>query len=172
MVLQPCNISRPEDSVQPIKRVRGSLKAPGRRIDLISKKSEAVPCGSSRPLTPLEDEGTDDGFPQHAASGGQNRRLLEPPGTDSKAQAMDRGRYQLIRKIFLKARGLADAVREAYLAEVCAEDAQLRREVEDLLAGQNADGDFLAHTAFGRLLASADDKKAPNPFDASEPPGE
>jgi hypothetical protein len=84
---------------------------------------------------------------------------------------MDRERYQLIRRTFLKARELTGAAREAYLEQVGAEDALLRREIEEHLTGQNVAGDFLVPTTRRRSSSTLFDSPAGGPLDQPHQPG-
>jgi serine/threonine protein kinase len=56
---------------------------------------------------------------------------------------MDAGRWQQIDRIFEEALGRAPEERAAFLAEVCGADAEMRREVESLLAAHGLSGDFI-----------------------------
>lgn len=52
-------------------------------------------------------------------------------------------RWQRIEHLFLAARGLDAGERSALLDRECADDVELRREVETLLAAAEAEPDFL-----------------------------
>ena len=70
----------------------------------------------------------------------------------------DQGRWRRVDKILEKALELPAGERDTFLAPTCAGDADLRRDVDSLLAHDRAD-DFLAAPAAGeaaRLLAGAD----------------
>src|ERR1044071_2871562 len=56
---------------------------------------------------------------------------------------MDTGRWQQIDRLLDEALGLAPDERAGFLAEACGADAELRREVESLLAGHGRPGDFI-----------------------------
>ena len=56
---------------------------------------------------------------------------------------MDTGRWQQIDRLFDEALGRAPEERADFLAEACGDDAELRREVETLLAAQGLSGDFI-----------------------------
>ena len=59
--------------------------------------------------------------------------------------------YQTIKRVYLEARALAGAEREALLARECGADRTLRTEVEELLAQEETLGDFLAKPARAEL---------------------
>ena len=60
---------------------------------------------------------------------------------------MDRERWQQVDRVFKSALERAPGSRDAYLAEACAGDSELRREVESLLANDEAAG-FMQTPAF------------------------
>ena len=69
---------------------------------------------------------------------------------------MDRDRWQRLEALFEAARGRPGADRNAFLAQACGEDEELRRDVETLLAREDAAGRFLEVPAIevaGRELA-------------------
>ena len=47
---------------------------------------------------------------------------------------MDAARYQQLKELFAEARELEPSARAAFLDERCGDDAEMRREVEELLA--------------------------------------
>lgn len=59
--------------------------------------------------------------------------------------------YQTIKRVYLEARALSGAEREALLARECGADRALRAEVEELLAQEETLGDFLAKPARAEL---------------------
>src|SRR5215204_6878879 len=68
--------------------------------------------------------------------GTRQRPQTSPPG---KAQAMTPERLQQIRQIYERAMEMAPARRDAYLADACSGDAELRREVDALVqTGEHA----------------------------------
>ena len=71
-------------------------------------------------------------------------------------------RYAAIKEIFLRARAKPAALREAFLEEACAGDADLRRDVEGLL-----EEDFAASQSVTGLLPGGEP-----PTDSSEQTGE
>ena len=77
-------------------------------------------------------------------------------------------RYQQIRRVFMEARELDQAAREAYLVESCGDDAELRAEVEKLLADEATATKFLEHPAIGEPSLRTDD--APGEMSGAEVP--
>ena len=66
---------------------------------------------------------------------------------------MDSNRYSQVRDLLLKVLELDPAQRDAFLADACGEDAELRHEVEDLLSHESTEAGFL-HT--GAVLPTPD----------------
>jgi hypothetical protein len=56
-------------------------------------------------------------------------------------------RFAQIGQLYSEVTGLAPEARAAYLAQVCADDEQLRHEVESLLAEEELVGDFMVAPA-------------------------
>jgi serine/threonine protein kinase len=59
--------------------------------------------------------------------------------------------YQTIKRVYLEARALSGAEREALLARECGVDRTLRAEVEELLAQEDTLGDFMARPVSAEL---------------------
>jgi hypothetical protein len=57
---------------------------------------------------------------------------------------------------------MPEAERAEILAQICADDETLRREVESLLAACNQAGSFLAHPVFARALLSGAERASLN----------
>lgn len=77
---------------------------------------------------------------------------------------MNPERWRRIEDLFLAARELDADAREALLARECAGDAELRHEVESMLAAADAEPDFLEDAPIARLKPPAG--SAPTPGDA------
>ena len=81
---------------------------------------------------------------------------------------MTPGNWQKVEQIFEKAVELPEAEREKFLAEMCDGDDELRREVENLLAADAADADFIESPLLGSntlanfLPENVEDSVAPN----------
>jgi len=73
---------------------------------------------------------------------------------------MNAERYQRIKQIFNQSTNLAFAEREAFLKRTCAEDSEMRREVEKMLAFADSPDDTLEKNAF-EILASGKHSKTP-----------
>jgi hypothetical protein len=67
---------------------------------------------------------------------------------------MNPERWQRIESLFHAARALDPDARAAFLVRECATDAELRREVETLLAAAEADPDFLEAAPLARAHAA------------------
>jgi serine/threonine-protein kinase len=80
---------------------------------------------------------------------------------------VDRERWQRISPILDAALSLPEEERAAHLVEACAGDADLRREVEELLAAEAGGGSFLAGSALERAAPLLADVMATEP---SPPP--
>src|SRR5215813_13021340 len=68
---------------------------------------------------------------------------------------MDANQWKQIKEIYDRALDLSNEERESFLAEACADDADLRREVESLLAAHEDAGTFLQSPAV-EVAASMD----------------
>lgn len=68
---------------------------------------------------------------------------------------MSTSRYSVIKQIFLEAASLGSAEREAFLAEACADDDELRRAVERLVGEVDTDDGFLEQPALPGLDPAA-----------------
>ena len=66
---------------------------------------------------------------------------------------MNSERWQLVKELFEAALERAPADRAAFLAQACAGDEEIRREVESLLAADEGDSGFM-NTPVGNLLLS------------------
>jgi serine/threonine protein kinase/WD40 repeat protein len=62
---------------------------------------------------------------------------------------VEKERWQKIQALYHRARTLSSSDRPAFLAEVCANDAELRREVEEVLAADGRAGNFVETTVLG-----------------------
>ena len=81
---------------------------------------------------------------------------------------MDAERWQQIEALYYAAREREPGERAAYLAEVCGEDEELRREVESLLAQDVSGSGLLDHPAWEDAARLVD--ASPKP-DSAESPG-
>ena len=75
--------------------------------------------------------------------------------SDPPHPAMSPERWQEVKAAVAEALGRTPAERAAYLDRVCGGDAELRREMESLLAASDAAGDFLARPAIEELELQA-----------------
>jgi len=74
---------------------------------------------------------------------------------------LDRERWQQVRELFDRALDLEPEARAAFLEEACADDADLRREVESLLAAEAASADTLAVELPTTMLREAIESATP-----------
>src|SRR5262245_22956269 len=80
------------------------------------------------------------------------------------SRPIDRERWRRLSPILDSALGLPAEALSAHLDEACAGDADLRREVEDLLAAEASGGAFLAGSALERAAPLVAEVVAGEPF--------
>ena len=91
-------------------------------------------------------------------------RVVAPRGRGPRAVSAPRRNWSTIKALFQQAIDLEPDAREAFLAQACGADAELRAEVESLLAAHDDERPFLDAPVAGaaRVLAAAfDEAKAP-----------
>jgi hypothetical protein len=93
---------------------------------------------------------------------------------DASVETMTPKRWRQVEEIFQAALDRDASTRQAFLDRMCADDAELRREVESLLGAHQPDGGLLVSSALKhvardlagdipRLLRRSDGRNAPEP---------